>query len=81
MTEQSPYEAVNLYFQEAAALIDLDDEMCAVLTTPYREVSVQVAYLICERADLQNVCIRAELDAAARASFESNKRPNRFTDR
>jgi glutamate dehydrogenase (NAD(P)+) len=42
MSEQSPYEAVNRYFHEAADLIGLDDEMCAVLTTPYREVSVQV---------------------------------------
>jgi glutamate dehydrogenase (NAD(P)+) len=39
---QSPNEAVNLYFEEAAALIHLDDEMSAILTTPYREVSVQV---------------------------------------
>jgi glutamate dehydrogenase (NAD(P)+) len=39
---QSPNEAVNLYFEEAAALIHLDDEMSAVLTSPYREVTVQV---------------------------------------
>ena len=42
MAEPTPNEAVNLYFQEAANLIHLDDEMIAVLTSPYREVSVQV---------------------------------------
>ncbi|HXH58801.1 Glu/Leu/Phe/Val family dehydrogenase [Iamia sp.] len=38
----SAFEAVNHYFSDAARIIDLDDEMCAVLTTNYREISVQV---------------------------------------
>jgi glutamate dehydrogenase (NAD(P)+) len=36
------FQAVNLYFEEAARIIDLDDEMHSVLTTTYREVSVQI---------------------------------------
>jgi glutamate dehydrogenase (NAD(P)+) len=36
------HEAVNQYFAEAARLIDLDPELHAVLTTPYREITVQV---------------------------------------
>ena len=36
------FEAVNLYFQEAARIIDLDEDMYAILTTTYREISVQV---------------------------------------
>jgi glutamate dehydrogenase (NAD(P)+) len=36
------YQAVNRYFEEAARLIDLDDEMHSVLTSTYREVAVQV---------------------------------------
>ena len=42
MTELSAHEAVNVYFEEAARLIDLDDSMYSVLTTAYREVAVQV---------------------------------------
>jgi glutamate dehydrogenase (NAD(P)+) len=38
----SAFEAVNLYFNEAADLVHLDDEMVRVLTTTYREISVQV---------------------------------------
>lgn len=38
----SAHEAVNVYFEEAARLIDLDDSMYSVLTTAYREVAVQV---------------------------------------
>ena len=36
------HEAVNQYFTEAATVLDLDPELHAVLTTPYREISVQV---------------------------------------
>jgi glutamate dehydrogenase (NAD(P)+) len=36
------YEAVTLYFDEAAGLIDLDDDMRSILTTTYREIAVQV---------------------------------------
>ena len=36
------FEAVNRYFEEAAHLIDLDDEMHSILTSTYREISVQV---------------------------------------
>jgi glutamate dehydrogenase (NAD(P)+) len=36
------FEAVNLYFQEAARLVDLDDAMYSVLTSTYREISVQI---------------------------------------
>jgi glutamate dehydrogenase (NAD(P)+) len=35
-------EAVTVYFDEAAELIGLDDDMAAVLRTSYREVAVQV---------------------------------------
>ncbi len=42
MTELNAHEAVNLYFDEAAGLIDLDDEMGDVLKSSYREISVQV---------------------------------------
>lgn len=38
----SALEAVNEYFHEAAGLIELDDEMRSVLTTNYREITVQV---------------------------------------
>lgn len=38
----SSFEAVNLYFSEAARVVDLDDDTQAVLTSSYREVSVQV---------------------------------------
>jgi glutamate dehydrogenase (NAD(P)+) len=36
------FQAVNLYFQQACRLVDLDDEMYAVLTTTYRKISVQI---------------------------------------
>ena len=36
------FQAVNLYFEEAAPILDLDDEMRSVLTTTYREIAVQV---------------------------------------
>jgi glutamate dehydrogenase (NAD(P)+) len=36
------FQAVNLYFQQACRLVDLDEEMYAVLTTTYREISVQI---------------------------------------
>jgi glutamate dehydrogenase (NAD(P)+) len=42
MVELRAHEAVNQYFAEAAQVIDLDPEMHAVLTTPYRELTVQV---------------------------------------
>src|SRR5882757_3220658 len=42
MTELRAFEAVNQYFAEAAAVLELDDEMSAILTTPYREIAVQV---------------------------------------
>jgi len=42
VAELSAHEAVNVYFEEAARLIDLDASMYAVLTTAYREVAVQV---------------------------------------
>jgi glutamate dehydrogenase (NAD(P)+) len=36
------FEAVNRYVDEAARLVDLDDEMYSVLTSTYREISVQI---------------------------------------
>jgi glutamate dehydrogenase (NAD(P)+) len=36
------FEAVNVYFGEAAQLINLDEEMWAVLTSTYREISGQI---------------------------------------
>jgi glutamate dehydrogenase (NAD(P)+) len=36
------FEAVNRYFEEAARLIDLDEDMYSVLTSTYREISVQI---------------------------------------
>ena len=36
------FQAVNRYFEEAARLIDLDEEMYSVLTSTYREISVQI---------------------------------------
>ncbi len=36
------FEAVNRYFEEAARLIDLDERMYSVLTSTYREISVQI---------------------------------------
>ena len=38
----SAFEAVNQYFGEAARIIDLDADMYGILTTTYREISVQV---------------------------------------
>jgi len=42
VTELSAHQAVNVYFEEAARLIDLEPSMYSVLTTAYREVAVQV---------------------------------------
>ncbi len=42
MAELQPHEAVNQYFSQAATILDLDAELYAVLTTPYRELTVQV---------------------------------------
>jgi glutamate dehydrogenase (NAD(P)+) len=36
------FAAVNRYFEEAARLIDLDEAMYSVLTSTYREISVQI---------------------------------------
>jgi glutamate dehydrogenase (NAD(P)+) len=36
------FQAVNLYFEQAARLVDLDEEMHSILTTTYREISVQI---------------------------------------
>jgi glutamate dehydrogenase (NAD(P)+) len=36
------FEAVNRNFEEAASILDLDGEMRSILTTTYREVSVQI---------------------------------------
>ncbi len=38
----SAFQAVNRYFGEAAAIIDLDEDMHSVLTSTYREISVEV---------------------------------------
>ncbi|MFL6205976.1 MAG: Glu/Leu/Phe/Val family dehydrogenase [Acidimicrobiales bacterium] len=38
----SAHEAVNQYFAQAATILDLDAELHAILTTPYREIAVQV---------------------------------------
>ena len=40
--ELTPYEAVNLFFDEAADLVHLKDEFYDVLKSPYREINVQV---------------------------------------
>ena len=42
MTALLAHEAVNQYFAQAATVLDLDEELHAVLTTPYREIAVQV---------------------------------------
>ena len=42
MPELNAHEAVNLYFDEAAGLIELDDEMADILKSSYREIAVQV---------------------------------------
>jgi glutamate dehydrogenase (NAD(P)+) len=36
------FEAVNHYFGEAAEIVGLDEEMCGILTSNYRETTVQV---------------------------------------
>ena len=36
------FQAVNRYFEEAARLVDLDEHMYSVLTSTYREISVQI---------------------------------------
>ena len=40
--ELTPYQAVNLFFDEAADLVHLKDEFYDVLKSPYREIDVQV---------------------------------------
>jgi glutamate dehydrogenase (NAD(P)+) len=42
VAELNAHEAVNLYFDEAAGLIDLDEEMADILKSSYREIAVQV---------------------------------------
>ena len=42
MAELRAHEAVNQYFAQAAAILELDSELYGVLTTPYRELTVQV---------------------------------------
>ena len=42
MSGLSAHEAVNQYFSQAATILDLDAELHAILTTPYREIAVQV---------------------------------------
>src|SRR5215210_4105098 len=42
MPDLPAHEAVNQYFTAAATILDLDAELHAVLTTPYREIAVQV---------------------------------------
>jgi glutamate dehydrogenase (NAD(P)+) len=42
VAELQAHEAVNQYFSQAATILDLDAELHAVLTTPYRELTVQV---------------------------------------
>jgi len=42
MAEQNSFEAVNQFFFEAADLVHLKDEFHDVLTSTYREISVQV---------------------------------------
>lgn len=42
MPQLSAYEMVNAYFDEAAELVRLKDELYDVLKTPYREIDVQV---------------------------------------
>jgi glutamate dehydrogenase (NAD(P)+) len=42
VAELRAHEAVNQYFAEAAEVIELDAELYPVLTTPYRELTVQV---------------------------------------
>ncbi len=42
MGHLTAFEAVNQYFADAASVIDLDEEMHSVLTSSYREISVQI---------------------------------------
>lgn len=42
MPELSPHEAVNEFFRHGAELIDLEPELVDILTTPDRELAVQV---------------------------------------
>jgi glutamate dehydrogenase (NAD(P)+) len=42
VTELSPHEAVNVFFRNGAEIIDLEPELVDVLTTPDRELAVQV---------------------------------------
>src|SRR4051794_16605753 len=42
VSELRAHEAVNQYFAEAARVLELDDELSAILTTSYREIAVQV---------------------------------------
>jgi glutamate dehydrogenase (NAD(P)+) len=42
VAELNAHEAVNLYFDEAARLIELEDEMADILKSSYREIAVQV---------------------------------------
>jgi len=42
MPTLTAYEMVNAYFDEAASLVRLKDELYDVLKTPYREIDVQV---------------------------------------
>jgi len=42
VAELRAHEAVNQYFAQAAAILELDSELYGVLTTPYRELTVQV---------------------------------------
>src|SRR5262245_5046461 len=49
------FQAVNRYFEEAARLVDLDEAMWSVLTTTYREISVQIPVRL-DNGDL--ICAR-----------------------
>src|SRR5262245_32696674 len=49
------FQAVNRYFEEAARLIDLDEAMWSVLTSTYREISVQIPVKL-DNGDL--ICAR-----------------------
>ncbi len=42
MSHLTAFEAVNLYFDEAAPMIDLEDDMWSILKSSYREIAVQV---------------------------------------
>jgi glutamate dehydrogenase (NAD(P)+) len=42
MAHLTAFEAVNTYFDEAAGIIGLDEEMWSILKSSYREISVQV---------------------------------------